>query len=153
MVCSAEESVCSKISALEIIVITFWDWRAMIYIHYCPAGQTGTAHYKKVITQLIRAYILRKWLKYQGGKWKFHENNARPHVLKVILTFFAQKKIELMSHLAYCLDLVPSDFFLFPDLKKELKGRRFSSWKEIMETVHAILKRQSKNGFEIMFKK
>ncbi len=36
--------------------------------------------------------------------------------------------------------LVPSDFFLFPNLKKELKGRRFSSQEEIMGTVQAILK-------------
>ncbi len=38
--------------------ITFWDRSEMIYMHYCPAGQTvNTAYYKKVIRQLIGAHI------------------------------------------------------------------------------------------------
>ncbi len=80
-------------------------------------------------------------------------DNVRPHVSKVMLTFFAQKKIKLMPHLAYSADLVSSNFFLFPNLKKELKGRRFSPQEEIMGTVQVILKRLSKNRFEIMLEK
>ncbi len=55
-------------SQLKLMVITFWDWRGMIYTHYSPAGQTvNMAYYKKVIT-IIRAHILRKWPEYQVGK-------------------------------------------------------------------------------------
>ncbi len=29
-----------------------------------------------------RAHILRKWPEYQGGKWKCHQYDAKPHVLE-----------------------------------------------------------------------
>ena len=37
---------------------------------------------------------------------------------------------ELISHLAYSPDLAPSDYFLFPNLKKDIRGRhfRFNEW-------------------------
>ncbi len=148
------KKVCDQKSQLKIMVITFWNQRVIIYVHYCPAGQTvNTAYYKKVITQLICAHILRKQLECQGGKWKLTKTIWRPHVSKVMLAFFGKKKIELMPHLAYSSYLVPSDVFLFPDVKKELKGRCFSSREEIIGTVHVILKRLSKNGFEILLEK
>ncbi len=75
--------------------------------------------------------------------------NGRPHVSKAMLAYFAWRKIELMLHPAYSTNLPPSDFFLFPNLKKGLKGCLFSSREEIMGTVQVILKRPSKNGFEI----
>ena len=33
--------------------------------------------------------------------------------------------LQLMDHPPYSPDLAPSDFFLFPEMKRQLKGRRF----------------------------
>lgn len=38
----------------------------------------------------------------------------------------------LLQHPAYSPDLVPSDYFLFPNLKKWLGGRRFTSNDDII---------------------
>jgi hypothetical protein len=37
---------------------------------------------------------------------------------------------EALKHPAYSPDLAPSDYYLFPNLKKHLKGRKFLSIKE-----------------------
>jgi histone-lysine N-methyltransferase SETMAR len=37
---------------------------------------------------------------------------------------------EVLKHPAYSPDLAPSDYYLFPNLKKHLKGRKFSSTEE-----------------------
>ena len=42
---------------------------------------------------------------------------------------------ELIPHAAYSLDLAPSDYFLFPNLKKEIRGRHFRSNEEVVAAV------------------
>ena len=46
-------------------------------------------------------------------------------------------KLEVLQHLPYSSDLAPSDFFLFPNLKKWLGGRRFTSSEEVIAQTDA----------------
>ena len=39
------------------------------------------------------------------------------------------------THPAYSPDLAPSDYFLFPNLKKDIRGRHFRSNKEVVVAV------------------
>jgi histone-lysine N-methyltransferase SETMAR len=39
---------------------------------------------------------------------------------------------QYLHHPPYSLDLAPSDYHLFPGLKKQLKGRHFSSNTEVI---------------------
>ena len=47
----------------------------------------------------------------------------------------------------YSLDLAPSDYHLFPGLKKQLKGRHFSSDAEVIAAVETWLDRQPSEFF------
>jgi histone-lysine N-methyltransferase SETMAR len=42
----------------------------------------------------------------------------------------ADHHFEVLKHPAYSPDLAHSDYYLFPNLKKHLKGRKFSSLEE-----------------------
>ena len=42
---------------------------------------------------------------------------------------------ELIPHPAYLPDLAPSDFFLFPNLKKDIRGLHFRSDEEVVKAV------------------
>ena len=42
---------------------------------------------------------------------------------------------ELIPHPAYSPDLAPSDFFLFPNLKKDIRGLHFQSDEEVVTAV------------------
>ena len=44
---------------------------------------------------------------------------------------------ELLPHPAYSPNLVPSDYFLFPNLKKWLGGKRFGSNEEVITGTNA----------------
>ena len=54
---------------------------------------------------------------------------------------------ELVPHLPYSPDLAPSDYFLFPNLKKWLGGKRFSSNDEIIDQTNAYIKDLEKSYF------
>ena len=45
--------------------------------------------------------------------------------------------LELLPHPPYSPDLVPSDYWLFTDLKKKLQGKRFGSNEEVVAETEA----------------
>jgi len=62
---------------------------------------------------------------FANNSWILHHDNAHAHTALSVREFLATKQITVLEHPAYSLDLAPSDFFLFPKIKKILKGRHF----------------------------
>jgi hypothetical protein len=63
--------------------------------------------------------------------------------------FSASKQITVLEHPPYSLDLVPSDFFLFPKLKETLKVGHFDD--DISSNTMAALKASPQNQFQNCF--
>jgi hypothetical protein len=59
--------------------------------------------------------------------------------------------MTVMEHLPYSPDLAPSDFFLFPKVKKILKGRHFDKIDDIGSNKTAALKAIPQNQFQNCF--
>ena len=57
-----------------------------------------------------------------------------------------QNGYELILHPTYSLDLAPSDYFLFPNLKKDIRGRHFQSNIEVVAAVEEWV-RDKDHGF------
>ena len=61
--------------------------------------------------------------------------------------------LQLLEHPPYSPDLAPSDFFLFPEMKRQLKGRRFEDRNEICAVTEEWLLAQPPHFyFEGLFK-
>jgi len=59
--------------------------------------------------------------------------------------------VELLPHPPYSPDLAPCDFFLFPRIKKELKGRRFDKVEHLARAVQAVVEGIPKEDYENSF--
>jgi histone-lysine N-methyltransferase SETMAR len=46
--------------------------------------------------------------------------------------------LEILPHPPYSPDLVPFDFYLFPNLKTKLRGRRFGRNEGVIEAVNEL---------------
>jgi hypothetical protein len=44
-----------------------------------------------------------------------------------------KNRMTMVLHTPYSLDLAPSDFFLFPRMTRDLKGKRFQNIEEVRE--------------------
>ena len=55
------------------------------------------------------------------------QDNARVHTCKIAMDAVERNGYELIPHPAYSPDLAPSDYFLFPNLKKDIRGRHLNS--------------------------
>ncbi len=54
---------------------------------------------------------------------------------------------EVLPHLPYSPDLVPCDYWLFPTLKKAIRGRHFDS-NEVVNTAHNFFNSLSQHYFK-----
>ena len=61
------------------------------------------------------------------------QDNARVHTCKIAMDAVERNGCELIPHPAYSPDLGPSDYFLFPNLKKDIRdvisGPTKKSWR------------------------
>ena len=63
------------------------------------------------------------------------QDNARIPTCKVAMDAVEWNGYELIPHPAYSPDLAPSDFFLFPNLKKDIRGLHFQSDEVVVMAV------------------
>ena len=63
------------------------------------------------------------------------QDNARVHTCKIAMDAVERNGYGLIPHPAYSPDLAPSDYFLFPNLKKDIHGRHFRSNEEVLAAV------------------
>ena len=130
------------------MLITFFDSQGMVYQHFVPPGQKINAtYYCHVLTQM-RKHV---WRKRPGKHVILHHDNASSHTAKMTKDLVASFGWEVLEHPPYSPDLAPNDFYLFPKLKKLLRGRHFSSSEELKREVQAKLHQLDKDGLHYAF--
>ena len=92
------------------------------------------AYYANLLDQL-RTVIREKCLSKLSKGILLQQDNARVHTCKIAMDAFERNGYELIPHPAYSLDLAPSDYFLFPNLKKDILGCHFRSNEEVVAAV------------------
>ncbi|UYV83017.1 hypothetical protein LAZ67_22001780 [Cordylochernes scorpioides] len=96
---------------------------------------------------LREAVRLKRPERWQNNDWILHVGNARPHTAHVVLQFLAKHSTIQIPHPPYSPDLSPNDFFPYPKLKMNLKGRKFDNVDMIQAESKATLRNLSKSDF------
>ena len=109
----------TQLSAGKVMATVFWDAKGVIMLDFLPKRSTITGvYYANLLDQLrtaIREGKLSKGVLLQ-------QDNARVPSCKVAMDAVGRNGYELIPHPAYSPDLAPSDFFLFSNLKKDIRG-------------------------------
>ncbi|XP_063362897.1 histone-lysine N-methyltransferase SETMAR-like [Cydia amplana] len=134
-------------SAGKVMASVFWDAEGVIMIEYLEKGTTITGSYYADQIRRLREAIKEK----RRGKLRagilFHQDNAPPHKAGVAMAAIRDSGFELLEHPPYSPDLAPSDFYLFPRLKEDLRGNKFLNDGEVKAAVEAFLGGQEKDFF------
>ena len=118
-------------SAGKVMATVFWDAKGIILIDYLEKGKTITGVYYASLLSKLNDEIKNKRPHLARKKVLFHHDNAPAHSSTVAQAKLHDLRYELLPHPAYSPDLAPSDFFLFPNLKRSLAGKRFRSNEEV----------------------
>jgi len=105
-------------SAGKFLASIFWDQDGILLIHYLPKGQTiNTEHYSTLLVKLKDILKEKRRGKVTKGILFLYDNVPTPRALAT------QKKLaylgfQCLDRPHYSPDLAPSDYHLFPGLKK-----------------------------------
>ncbi|GFY46339.1 mariner transposase [Trichonephila inaurata madagascariensis] len=86
--------------------------------------------------------IQQKWLHLDKKNVLFPEDNAHSHKSVIAISKIKELKFELLPHASCSPDLAPPVHFLFPILKKGLRGQRFSNDEEVMSSANSFFEDQ-----------
>jgi len=60
-----------------------------------------------------------------------HHDNAPVHTAFSVQQLLAKNNMTIIAHPPYSPNLAPWDFFLFPGMKRQMKGKRFADVSEV----------------------
>ena len=67
------------------------------------------------------------------------------HICAVSMAKLHELKFELLPHRTYSPDLIPTDFFLFPSMKKWFARKKFESNEDVITETEAYFEEVSKS--------
>ena len=94
--------------------------KGVIILDFLPKRSTITGVYYANLLDQLRTAIREKRRGKLSKSVLLQQDNARVHTCKVAMDAVERNGYELIPHPAYSHDLAPSDFFLFPNLKKDI---------------------------------
>jgi len=84
---------------------------------------------------------------------KCSSKTIRVHTCPAPMAKFNEFSYKLFPHPTYSLDLVPCDYFLFPNLKKQFEGKRFIIREQLIAETEAYFEGLDKSYYSNSLKK
>jgi transposase len=120
-------------SKVKVLLTVFFDYRRIVHHSYAPEDQTiNQEYYLEVIHHLCDAVRHKRQDLWASRNCQLHHDNAPAHSSHLIQSFLTKHGIPVVHQAPYYPDMAPCDFWLFPKLKRPLKGSRFDSREDIM---------------------
>ena len=139
-------------SKIKVMLTVFFDYRGVVHYEFLPPGQTVNKEYYLSVMRRLREAIRKKrpdlW---KDNSWLLHHDNAPSHTALILREFFAKNSTHIVPQPPYSPDLAPCDYWLFPKLKRPLRGHRFESIEEIQRESLRALKAIPGNDFLACF--
>lgn len=120
-------------SNVKTMLICFFDIQGIVHREFVPRGQTVNQEFYLGVLKRLRERVRRTRPElWRSGEWLIHHDNAPAHTALRIRQFLTSHGMTLVPHPPYSPDLAPADFFLFPRMKRDLKGRRFDTVEDVI---------------------
>jgi hypothetical protein len=115
-----------------MLVICF-NWQGVMHKELVLKGQTvNSEFYRAVMDRLMKSVRRSRLDKAQSGNWFLLQDNAPSHNTAIINISLTKKNVTALDHRPYSPHLAPADYFQFPKVKSNLKGRCFSTISDTM---------------------
>ncbi|PNF23469.1 Mariner Mos1 transposase [Cryptotermes secundus] len=139
-------------SNVKTMLICFFDVNGIVHKEFVPPGQTVNQHFYLDVLRRLRERVRRKRSEmWRNGNWLLHHDNAPAHTALMVRQFLTSNNMVIVPHPPYSPDLAPSDFFLFPRMKRSLKGKRFRDVDEVKENTLKALNSIQPQEFQHCF--
>jgi len=126
----------------------FWDQDGILLFAYLLKGQNTNAEYYSSLLVQLKDILKEKRRGKVTKEVLFLHGNAPAYRSLATQKKLAYLGFQFLDHPPYSPDLGPSDYHLFPGLKKQFKSRYFSSDAELIAVAENWLEAQHSGSFE-----
>ena len=124
----------------KIMMTIFWDNKGILLTDYLSRGDTISGQYYASLIDRLRSAVLEKRRgKFSHGVLLLHDN-APVHKSNIAQAAIRRVGFAELNHPAYSPDIAPTDYYLFSNLKKFLRGKNFRSDDHTIMTVEDYLR-------------
>jgi len=111
-----------------MLIVFFPNVGGIVHREFVPPEQTVNQEFYFEVWRRLRENVRRKRPElWRSGDWFLLHDNAPAHTSLSVTRCLASLGWTVVPHPPYSPDLAPCDFFLFPTIKKKLKGMRFAT--------------------------
>ena len=125
-----------NIGTRKVMVVTFFDSVGLIYREFVRPPQTiNQLYFRQIVTRFDIACQNRRPRGMVGGRRFIHMDNAPAHTAALTRQHLQNLGWTILPHPPYSPDLAPNDFWLYPRMKKGLRGQRFPTLGALEDAV------------------
>ncbi|XP_060603854.1 histone-lysine N-methyltransferase SETMAR-like [Ruditapes philippinarum] len=141
-------------SAKKVMYAVFFNSQGPVVQVAVAGGKTVTGKFyrDKILKRVNAFYENRRPRTGLRGLYLIHDN-ASSHKCDIVQRFIEEEKIVQVKHPPYSPDLSPCDFFLFPEVKKRLSGRRYASHSALESALYQCLLGIPKGNYSDAFRR
>jgi len=126
---------------------SFWDSKGLLLIDYLPPMTKMNGQYYDILLLKLHDAVKEKRQRMPTrGVWLLHDS-APIHKSVIAQEAVRECGFVQLDHPAYCLDLAPSDYFLFRNLKSHLRGVHYPDDEVLKEAVKEWLDGQREDFY------
>jgi histone-lysine N-methyltransferase SETMAR len=117
----------------KVMPTVWWNSQGIGYFELLKPGQTITGETYAQQLERVNNVLLQKGL--DPSNIKFIQDNARPHVAKIVQEKLEELGWETLPHPPYSPDISPSDYHLFRSMRSHLAGNKFKEVQEVEKWI------------------
>ena len=125
-------------SAGKVIASIFWNSQGVIMVDYREDGRTINGACFADDLRRLRETIVKKRRGMLTRGFLLLQDNTQAHTSQTDMAAGTKCSFEVLPHSPYSPDLTTSDFYLFPNLKTNLRGRNFESSEGVIDIVDIV---------------
>lgn len=134
-------------SAGKRMATVFWDREGIILLKWLPQGRTINANYHiETLTELREAIKEKRRGKLTRGILLL-QDNASAHTAQTAQAAIRDMGFQQLEHPPYSPDLAPCDYYLFSEMKRGLRGKRYDDLQGLASALSQWEKQTSEEWF------
>ncbi len=114
----------------------FFDDQGIVHLEFIPPGMTVTSKvYCGILARLHEAIRRKRPTLWQNNSYWLLHDNAPGHKANHTITMMIEMDMKVVPHPPYSPDLAPADFWFFPYLKAQIRGKVFALVAELQDAL------------------
>ncbi len=134
--------------AKKTMMEVFFDDQGVVHLEFLPPKMTVTAKvYIGILSRLREAIRRKRPAIWRENSYRLLHDNAPGHTATPTFTAMVETSMKTVDHPPYSPDLAPADFWFFPYLKSQIRGRIFASVPELQDHLMQVISAMPKSMF------